>query len=452
MKKVVSVASVALLATTLVGCGSSAGASGDTDKITVHTHMSQLVLGEEKKDDNGNTYRDESTAYLAQLAENFTAETGIEVELVVSQSADDIEPLLRVEDPEVDVFTEPNFSIEKFKAYAEPYFTLAECEEWYGDYCGTMQNDGENVYLLSPAKVYEAAVVYNEEVIQAAGYDEIPATLDEFEAMLTKIKDMGVTPISLHRIENWPLGTIRDFSAYVGGDAETFTKMLQSDTPFSETDPVGQTVKMYTDWKANGFFEQEVYTDFGVAMDSVAYGKSAMMLFGAWVVPQIQERTPNGMGSEIIKFAPAPDFGAGRYVMTKAADGYAIGKGSDNKEGARQFIEYIADNADYLAKSGFIANKKGVEPIVPELYQLIDESVEAGETELMFGAATTQNSLNNEAVLKEANLLADDKWAGLLFDSYDITKPGNWDAYNAQVKTQNDAFVKFRDQLGITWE
>lgn len=49
MKKVVSVASVALLATTLVGCGSSAGASGDTDKITVHTHMSQLVLGEEKK-------------------------------------------------------------------------------------------------------------------------------------------------------------------------------------------------------------------------------------------------------------------------------------------------------------------------------------------------------------------------------------------------------------------
>ncbi len=452
MKKVLSVLGIATLATTLAACGGGAETSGETDKITVHTQMSQWVLGEEKKDDSGNTYRDESTAYLKMLAEDFTAETGIEVEFVIAQSAEDVEPLLRVEDPEVDIFTEPNFSIEKFQAYAEPYYTIDECKEWYGDYCGTMINDGENVYAVSPGKIYEAAVIYNEDVIKAAGYDEIPASLEEFETMLNKIKDNGVTPVSLHRIENWPLATLRDFSSYVGGDAETFTKMLQSDAPFSETEPVGKTIKMYTEWKANGFFEPEVYTDFGVAMDSVAYGKSGMMLFGAWVVPQIQERLPEGTDSSVIKFAPAPDFGNGRYVTTKANDGYAIGKGSDNKEGARQFIEYIADNADFLATTGVIANKKGVEPVVPELYQLIDQQVEAGEVELMFAAPKTQNTLNNEAVLKEANLLADEKWAGLLYDSYDITKPEQWDNYNKQVQVQNDAYVKFRDQLGLEWQ
>ncbi|MGL5563028.1 MAG: hypothetical protein ACRDCN_10475, partial [Tannerellaceae bacterium] len=87
MRNLRTLVSVAIAATTLIGCGTATNSTGDTDKITVHTHMSQLVLGEEKKDDNGNTYRDESTAYLAQLAKEFTAETGIEVELVVSQSA-----------------------------------------------------------------------------------------------------------------------------------------------------------------------------------------------------------------------------------------------------------------------------------------------------------------------------------------------------------------------------
>ena len=32
-----------------------------------------------------------------------------------------------------------------------------------------------------------------------------------------------------------------------------------------------------------------------------------------------------------------------------------------------------------LSGHGFIANKKGVEPIVPELYAIIDEMVEAGK-------------------------------------------------------------------------
>ena len=57
-------------------------------------------------------------------------------------------------------------------------------------------------------------------------------------------------------------------------------------------------------------FEPEIYTDFGVAMDSVAYGRAAMMLFGSWVVPQIQGRT-RWQGSFHNKFAPAPDFGQG---------------------------------------------------------------------------------------------------------------------------------------------
>lgn len=419
--------------------------------ITMYTHMGQRVLGEEKKDEQGNTYRDENTAILAQLAERFEEEYGIHVDFQISQTEDDIKPLLQVQDPAVDIFTNPNWSIEEWQSYAEPYFTLEEGRALYGEYADVMPNDGEYIYSVMPGKQYENAVVYNEEAIKSVGYDEIPGTLDEFNEMCRKLKDAGITPISLHRVEHWPLDTLKGFANYVSGDNDTFDAMLKSDTPFNEDEPVGKTIKMYTQWKADGFFEPEMYTDFGVAMDSVAYGNAAMMLFGSWVVPQIQGRVPEGKDPSIIKFAPAPDFGNGRLVTAAAADNYSIGKGSDNKDAARLFIEYIAGDAKYIADSGFIANKAGVDPVVPDLYAVIDEAIEKGEAAPILQAATTQNKLNNEEVLSEANLLADVKWAGNLFDALDVTKPDDWSAYEKQVQTQNEAYAEAKEYLGYEW-
>lgn len=112
--------------------------------------------------------------------------------------------------------------------------------------------------------------------------------------MCEKIKAMGIIPIVLHRVENWPLATVQDFAIYVSGNPTVFAECLKTENPFSDTSPFGKTIKMYTEWKAKGFFEPEVFPDFGAAMDSVAYGRAAMMLFGSWVVPQIQGRVPKG--------------------------------------------------------------------------------------------------------------------------------------------------------------
>ncbi|MHB8128791.1 MAG: ABC transporter substrate-binding protein [Mobilitalea sp.] len=419
--------------------------------VNVYTHMGQRVLGEEKKDADGNTYRDESTAILAQLAEEFEAKYDIHVEFTIISNEDELKPLFQVGDSSVDIYTSPTWTIEEWQQYAEPYFPMEDGIKLYGDYAKTMYNDGTNIYALSPAKTYDNCVVYNEEAIKAVGYDAIPATLEEFEIMCQKLREAGTTPISLHRVENWPLDSFKAFASYVAGNNTAFPEMLKSDNPFSADEPIGQTIRMYTQWKANGFFEPEIYTDFGVAMDSVAYGDAAMMLFGSWVVPQIQGRVPEGKDPSSIKFAPAPDFGNGRYVTSSAADSYAISKFSENKDAARLFIEYLASDAQYIADSGFIANKAGVEPIVPALYSIIDEMVASGEAQVIYSAPTSENSINNEEVLTEANLLADVKWAGNLFDTLDVTKPEDWTAYDAQVEAQNKAYAESKADLGISW-
>ena len=138
--------------------------------------------------------------------------------------------------------------------------------------------------------------------------------------------------------------------------------------------------------------------------------------------------------------------------MAAAADNYAINKGSDNKDGARLFMEYISESPQYMADSGFIAMKKGVTPVVPELYKLIDEAVEAGTCKTLFAFATNANSMNNENVLTEAGLLEDYKYAGNLFDVIDVTKDPDWAAYDAQVEAQNKAYVQAREDLGVKWD
>ncbi len=420
--------------------------------ITLYTHGGNRVLGEEKKDADGNTYRDESYAYLKHLAEKFEGEYGVHVDLQVNSTEDDIRPLLQTADPSIDIYTSPNWSIEEWQQYAEPYCTIDEAKELYGDYAETMYNDGTYIYALMPAKTYNNAVVYNEETIKSVGYDAIPTTQAEFEDLCTKLREAGIDPIAMHRVENWPLSTINDFANYVAGSNDAYQSMLKSDTPFSDSEPMGKTIKMYTEWKSKGFFEADIYTDFGVAMDVVGNGKAGMMLFGAWVVPQIQGRVPEGTDPSVIKFAPAPDFGNGQYVMASAADSYAINKGSDNKDAARLFIEYISEDAQYLADSGYIAMKKGVTPVVPDLYKLIDDAVEAGTCKVLFAYATNQNSINNEAVLTEASLLADVKYVGNLYDVIDVTKEADWAAYDAQVETQNKAYVQAREDLGVAWD
>ena len=148
--------SMALVSTAFAGCGNNGGSTGDGEAagspteggkvlktisdidaaalkgttVTLYTHMGNRVLGEEKKDENGNTYRDENYAYLKHLAEQFEKEYEIHIDLQVNSTEDDIRPLLQTADPSIDIYTSPNWKIEEWQQYAEPYCTLEEAKEW----------------------------------------------------------------------------------------------------------------------------------------------------------------------------------------------------------------------------------------------------------------------------------------------------------------------------------
>ncbi|MDR1642071.1 MAG: extracellular solute-binding protein [Clostridiales bacterium] len=457
MKKMLALVLAVIM---LAGCSSATGgnaAAGPANadkKLVVYVHQTQQILGDELKDASGNTYRDPETAWLVKAGEKFTAETGIQLEFkAISSDGTEVTSLLQVNDPGIDLFTVGwTITTEEYQAYMEPIMTVAEANDLYGpDVASGMKAIGDTLYNVSIAKEYGEAITYNEEVIKAAGYDEIPGDLEGFNKMLAAIKANGVTPISLHRVENWPLGTVGDFSNYFSGETNTFNKIMRSDKPFSDT-PLGKTLKQYVEWKSLGYFEQEQYADFGVAMDSVAYGRAGMMLFGSWVLQQVISRVPEGKDPGIVKFDAAPDFGKGRLVRVAPAQTWAINKASKNIAESKQFIDFLATNGEYLYKIGVIANHKNVKDAkTPEAFALIDSRVKAGTVKQLAPAPETPNTKNQEDILSDANLLSDNKWIGLPFDALDITKPDDWSAFDAQIERQNKDYVKYRDERGLSY-
>ncbi|GHU03035.1 hypothetical protein FACS1894147_06280 [Spirochaetia bacterium] len=454
MKRILTGVCLALMtAAAVFAAGGQASKGGK--KLVIYTHQTQQILGDELKDANGNTYRDPATAHLKNLVPKFTEETGIEIEFVgYSSDGAQVKSLLQVGDPGLDLYTTGfTQSIAEFERFTAPILSVKEASDRYGaDLTAAMTQVKGNIHNLQIAKEYGEAITYNEEVIKAAGYSEIPATAAEFENMLAKIKANGVDPISLHRVENWPLGTIDPFSHYVGGELDTLQKLMNETTPFSDNTALGKTLKMYTTWKSKGYFEKEIYADFGVAMDAVSYGKSGMFLFGSWIFQQVQSRVPAGKDNSIIKFDAVPDFGKGRFIGVSPAQGYAINKASKNIAEAKQFLEWLSKQTDYLVTIGTIPTHKDAKAGVPAQFSIVDRRVRAGEVKQLVAAPVTQNSIDSEEVLKDANLYADNKWAGLPFDALDITKPNDWTAYNAQIARQNAAYLEAVKSLGVKYD
>ncbi|WP_433675633.1 ABC transporter substrate-binding protein [Microbacterium gorillae] len=233
-----------------------------------------------------------------------------------------------------------------------------------------------------PYSVMAASVIYNKDIFDANGID-VPTTWDELIAACEKLQAAGIDPFyaTLASADAWTVGqgwfdyavggslNVVDFyndlaaeGADVGPDSEvSFSK------DFAEPmDKMQQLLNTYI----NADARSRGYNDGNTAM---AEGKAAMYLQGPWAFSEIAKTAPDGnFGTFPLPMTDDPDDLAVRVNLDLAA---MIPEGSNHKDAARDFLEYLFQpeiiEAYNESQLGFTPTKTAAPPSDPRIEGMI---------------------------------------------------------------------------------
>lgn len=208
-------------------------------------------------------------------------------------------------------------------------------------------------------------VVYNKDILKEAGFNEFPATYDEFKQLILKVKELGYTPLSMGNKGKW-----LSESCYLSTIGARFTGQEWNE---SITD---QTGAKFTDPEfIEALYVMKELADMGAFnsdMNSVEYtqqrapyynGKAAMFVEGFWAVNDIvKSAQPEVL--EATELAIWPDFGRGKgtaEMVSGGAGGWAVSLNS-NLEGEKKALAEEFLKVFLSAESGAKLSAKGMMP------------------------------------------------------------------------------------------
>jgi multiple sugar transport system substrate-binding protein len=214
---------------------------------------------------------------------------------------------------------------------------------------GSTGDDGKQYFI--PIYNYPWAVFYRKSVFQEKGYS-IPATLDDFKKLCTKMQSDGLVPIAFGDSDGWPaMGTFDIINLRTNGYDFHVGLMAGKE---KWTDPKVTTV--FTTFKDLLPFHQEgaAGRKWQDAAQALVQKKAGMYLLGMFVSQQFQTAGEADLAD--LDFFPYPSFGT-QYDAEKALDapidGFMLSKNSPSlaadMDVAKAFLEYLAQPATQVA-------------------------------------------------------------------------------------------------------
>lgn len=348
-KKLLSVLlSVAMVATLMVGCGTKEEATTETPV----TEEAAEETKEETKELGGTltvatTYKDTVLEVVQGVMDDFSAETGVTVELIAP--GDDYESQLKTmmaSNSLPDVFETHGWSLLRYGEYLEevnsqPWFDTMDTEMLGG----VMADADGKFYALGLSGAY-SGLIYNKDVLDAAGVDlsEL-STWEGLEGACAKIKAIGKTPIVVGGAVSGNLAGLlgslapafwTDKGAVVDGAAALKDGSFDFDTYGTE---------LYTYFAENfvkkGYLNEDALTMDAVgAQQALGMGDAAFMFRGSDnITVGKQYNADANLG---ILPVPASQASAKPSWRVGEALAYGVWKDSENKDAAWALLEYMA--------------------------------------------------------------------------------------------------------------
>ncbi|MFE5408284.1 ABC transporter substrate-binding protein [Microbacterium sp. NPDC056569] len=203
--------------------------------------------------------------------------------------------------------------------------------------------DGK-LYMAGIGVQLQSLWFYNKQAFEEAGITEPPATVEELDEALAKLKDAGWTPIqtggdwmSSHALQALGLPTI------IAEHPDWFAGMTAGDLTFSET--YGDTVERYADWVAEGYLNPDAlgvkYPD---AEQNFLAGNTAIYPMGSWFAGT-EAKTPDAPEIGVFR-GPAVEGVDNPAMGANIASPYSIMRSSAHQEAAAELVEFLVTDQD----------------------------------------------------------------------------------------------------------
>ena len=228
------------------------------------------------------------------------------------------------------------------------------------------------------------SVFYNKEIFRQYNL-QVPATIQELEALCDTLKANNITPFSLANKTQWTGSMYFMFLATRRGGTQPFIKAVDGSGSFLDPAFIYAGDKIQ-EWVNKGYFLpgfNGLDWDSGQARAPLYRGETAMLIMGSWFVSQALGESPDDFFPKmgVFKF-PRDEQGVGdpnTVIGTVGDNFYHISASSKNPAKAFELLTYLTDEQAVkdMLNDGKIPPVKGVaiqDPLLAELFTQVQSA------------------------------------------------------------------------------
>lgn len=221
-------------------------------------------------------------------------------------------------------------------------------------------------------------VFYNRDLAEQIGLEEIPQTVEEFEAALKSAKDAGVTPIVASNADGL---TGHLFNLLLGtymGPQDLLDVVWRTPDATLDTPEAKEATAVLEKWADAGYFNEDANAiNQDASYGQFAAGQGLFLVSGTWVTQSLPESFDGRYG--IFPF-PAKDDSSPQVSMTNNQLAMSIAANSDSKEASALFLDFLStpEAATVAAEAGYPSALNTEEGAEVTLEQPVDEQIQAG--------------------------------------------------------------------------
>lgn len=192
---------------------------------------------------------------------------------------------------------------------------------------------------------------YNKALFEQAGC-EVPTTMEEFEAVLQKLADAGIQPLTTGGSDKWGATRLINAVAVRTAGNDIMTKAANGEVAYTDEKLIAAADKL-AEWAEKGYFGEGITTvDMNTAGSMLMSGKAAIFYNGSWFTQNLTDESQNPAGKDGIGFfnIPVVDEAISSSTSYSMNCGNILALDNDKyDEGTAWFLKYFVENMGNLA-------------------------------------------------------------------------------------------------------